>query len=75
MRRYNISEQKFQSLYSEEQSLGGAKMWSGAGGVLVYDFLVKIYLYIQSKNTVIYCTTGQSASDIRILENIFCLVN
>ena len=24
---------------------------------------------------MIYCTTGQSGSDIGILENVFCLVN
>ena len=46
-----------------------------AGGGLVYDFLLKIYLYIESRNVVIHCTTGQSASNIGILENVLCLVN
>ena len=62
------------SLYSQKHVSGGDKMWTG-GGAWFIIFQVKIYLYIQTKNVVIHCTSGKVASNIGILETVFCLVN
>ena len=53
-----------------------AEIRCGLGeGAWFIVFQVKIYLYIQTKNVVIHCTSGKVASNIGILETVFCLVN
>ena len=36
---------------------------------------MKIYLYIKSKNALIYCNTWQNGAEVGNIENVFCVVN